>query len=340
MVSCALLAPENNALLRCVAEEIRCLTGERVPTLFLHELGNSSELVLDEQRLLLGGVDLASMDMVWLHRFRYENPILPKPLSYLDWSLWRVEYLIEQQRYSALSSLFAELERRGVNTLNGHREQLLGWMPQWQLESLQAAGSRVVSTLCTNVPERAKAFLEQHEQVVWRPTTGRAAWQRFGEKQRKDLIREDKPPALLAAVVPGAMLRGYVLQGRLVITLAHSTAGHYEGEESLEYFWLHKLSLAQEQQVVQAANRLGLSWGEVTFVVHEQSAVVYSIDFDPDIDSLPDRFRAYLVSVLAHELSGLDWKQVELPQQREARRALFTRRMMQVLFDFERIKYS
>ena len=44
-------------------------------------------------------------------------------------------------------------------------------------------------------------------------------WQIFRDRQRQHLIAEDKPPVMLAPVVPGLLRRSFVIDGRVVLTV-------------------------------------------------------------------------------------------------------------------------
>ncbi len=94
-------------------------------------------LLLDETRMLWNGQDLSAFDRVLIHGFKYATPVIPDAAPQRDWSLWRDDYLAEQQSFSALFSFIVELKRRGVTVINsgsldGQPSQICpaGWLPQ------------------------------------------------------------------------------------------------------------------------------------------------------------------------------------------------------------------
>lgn len=347
MSNCAIFTSSSNP----IAEEVKNKIGNDCPVFDL-SLVNSEELIIDAERLFLNGIDLTSFKYIWLHNFQYQNPIIPSAVEQCDWSLWRAEYLVEQQRYSALASLFAELNRRGVILLNAPTIQLSTWMVQQPLELLRDLSYAVPDMLCTNDMQTAEEFVKQYKQVIWRPATGCAAWQLFKTKQQDDLIDPTKPPVLLAEVVSGLMLRAYVLFGKVVLVLANTTAGYASIDENshtehLEQFWHIQASAELEAELIKIAEDINLIWGEIIFVqddVDKQQPVIYGVNSDPEVSSLPLAYKDYLTSALAYGLMGnlsdIFKLQNKLPEDKQNRQTLFTKRMMQVLFDFEKIKYS
>lgn len=90
------------------------------------------------------------------------------------------------------------------------------------------------------------------------------------------------------------------------------------------------------------ASKTGIPWALVHFVLKEGRPCIYDVDVDPILNWLPAIYRKYLTEKLAHRLAGIKDKTTfaekeNLPNERPT---IFLRRMLQILFEFERSKYG
>jgi hypothetical protein len=285
------------------------------------------------------GVNVAQLKTAYIHGFSYANPVIPPALPDTDWSVWQVHDTAQQQSYSFAHSAFGELARRGVTVVNPPAVHVQNFMKVDLLEDLRQAGLRVPELLCTNDADAAQAFAERVGRAVWRPTTGRAAWQLFGDKQREHLFLPDKPPILLAEAVTGPLIRAYVLAGRPALYLKRTPPADVPIPERLEALQaVDRPGL--DEPVQRLVQTLGLSWGQVFFVLSEDRPYVYDVDVDPILDWLPDEHREALTDGLARSLLGLEFVKPEVSSEPQARPTLFLRRMLRAVFDLETAKYQ
>ncbi|GEM_PF-906405 len=316
------------------------------------------QFVLDDETVACRGMDLSRLDWLWVRGLPYMDPVLPPALRTADWSLWRHDHLLEQQRYSAWESLFAELERRGAKVINSRRLIARQFMLVEHLLLLQRQGFRVPELLCSNDMAEVEAFMERHPMVWWRPASGRAAWQRFTDKQRLFLIAPDKPPVMLAGHDGRRQLRAWLFGGECLLCLSvepaslrpveELEAGGDHGElarmESLETW----LPFTPGERVMAELGRLAGAgsawWIEVSFDVHAGGeTVIFDVDFDPSLDALPPPVAERLLEALERQFSARTARDTVEPHAlppRLERPTLFLRRMLQIQFEMEHSKYA
>ena len=79
-------------------------------------LDPSQPVTLDAAGVSWNGVRLESLEAIFVHGFRYEDPVLPPADSACDWSLWQIGAVVRQQSWSFLYSVWSRLEQAGGNT--------------------------------------------------------------------------------------------------------------------------------------------------------------------------------------------------------------------------------
>ncbi|MBF0587868.1 MAG: hypothetical protein HQL53_01945 [Magnetococcales bacterium] len=304
-------------------------------------------LTMDAQRLLWNGVEMTSMERVFLYGFRYVNPVIPDAAVQRDWSVWRDDHLAEQQGYSAVLSFLQELSRRGTAVLNHAEVHIRHQRPFVELERLRMAGVAVPELLLTNEAVAAERFMARHQQVVWRPASGRGAWQRFTHRQQQDLVAEHKPPVMLAKVISGPLQRSYFLAGYWVQHLRHEAPDATPALERLERFQSVKPSpsILRSLAPLLAKGKIPpLGWGLVSYVVGDDGqAWIYDLDPDPRLETLPAPHRTRLLTALGGYLRKgrrSSTPSLQTDPQAISRPQLFLRRMLRILFEFEHSKYK
>jgi hypothetical protein len=280
------------------------------------------------------------LDVAYVHGFSYMNPVVPSPVREKDWSVWQADYLIEQQKFSFLYSLFTELERGGVKLINSPKVHLKNFAKPTFLQGLKRSGFLTPKLLCTNDMESVMKFCSQNDRTVWRPTSGRAAWQLFLEKQRQYLIKKNSPPILLAEAADGPLLRGYIFDGEALLILKNSVPDPNPPEKLEQFSHMECDEINDELRGL--ASKTAITWALVHFVLKEGRPCIFDIDVDPILNWLPEFYRKYLTEKLAHRLAGIKYKTIlageeNLPNERPT---IFLRRMLQILFEFERSKYG
>jgi hypothetical protein len=297
-------------------------------------------LSIDGEAIFFDGIDLTTLDAVWIQGFSYQNPVVPAAKINQDWTLWQIDHLIEQQTYSSFYSLFQELDRRGVMVINPPWVHVRNFSRFALLERVRHSGFQVPPLLCSNQVESVDAFCQHHGDVVWRPACGLSSWQRFTAKQQADLVGVDSPPILLAKVVAGPLNNSYFLNGNSVLSLQHQAPDFTPPMERLEQFWPVDNNQAPDpEQLLQV---VGGYWLKVTYITDGRGAWIYDLDSDPVLSGLPELFSNHLLLVLAEQMTGqADLSNLEaklaIPQERSN---MFLRRMYRILFDMEAIKYS
>jgi hypothetical protein len=176
--------------------------------------------------------------------------------------------------------------------------------------------------------------------TLWRPTTGRAAWQRFLDKQRRHLINPAKPPVLLAKAIEGPLIRCWLYRGEPLLALQHRAPTAEGRLERLEVFASVELSSRTMTGISGLCEVLGASWLQVTLVESECGAYIYDFDSDPLLDWMPPAHYRFLLGRLATRLVREASAPDRAPLEPSERPTLFLRRMLRELFPYEASKYE
>ncbi len=337
-----IFAPNHNSTAKSLNHHINSLSPDSA-FLFDISLDGSQNVVLEAEDIIWDGTNLAELDTAFVHGFSYADPVVPSGNPEIDWSVWQADYVTDQQKYSFLYSLFRELERRGVQVINPPQVHLDCYMKSSLLEKLRQNGFCVPSTVCTNDRECVDTFRKGKKKVVWRPDTGRGAYQLFLDGQRDDLIKAQNPPVILAEGIEGPLIRGYVFDGMPLLCLG-SNSPKESPIEMLEQFWEVSCPEANNE-LARLAELLDLRWAQVLFVLQDDKLWIYDVDSDPILDWLPEEFKNFLLVQLSNCLLDKGIQEISSPPTNEGkfplkeRPAFFLRRMLQMLFDFERSKY-
>lgn len=336
-----LVAPAKSPLAKQLQQCLTSLTGTS-PDWFDADLPEGTRVSLGEHGATWDGVPLDGFDALFVHGFRYEDPVLPVASPAADWSLWQAGHVRQQQRYSLFYSLLSRLEAGSPRLYNGPSVHLDGFSRLHQLERLGLGGAPVAAVIATNDPAEAESFCMRQAAagvpVVWRTATGRSAWQIFRDRQRLHLIAADRPPVMLAPVVPGLLRRSFVIDGRVVLTVEWA-APSLEALERFEQF--HVVDPARNATGIggEALSELRIRWGSVLYVAAPGGPVIYDVDVDPLVTDLPAPLCCHLLACLAAGLAGEQPPVYAGPAVVE-RESLFLRRMLRIQFEMEQTKFA
>jgi hypothetical protein len=293
---------------------------------------------LERESLYWNDVDVSLLKSAYVRGFSYTNPVVPRAKDDADWSLWQYDYITEQQKTSFLYSTFSEMHLRGVKMSNAPGVYLDVSMKMDLMERLRSDNVAVTDLLCTNDRQQAEAFCKAREHALWRPVTGRAAWQLCLERQLDALVDTDKPPILLAGITEGSFVRCYICNGEPVLCLKFGPASQLPLER-LEVFEVMP-ETGFYDQLRKTAKVVGMQWGAVHCVINDDEICVYDIDADPILTSLPTEVEEYLTLCLAHGLLEKSAPVSDALLDTALVRSLpFLRRMLAILFDMEGSKY-
>ena len=340
---------------RELAQELNVLEpGCCVP--FHHDAIGDNTITRGDNTIRWNGVELTTLESAWICGFPYMDPVVPPVAGRPDWARWQCAHLLEQQTYSALESVFAELERQGVQLVNRRAHALGEFSKAEQLLRLGRNGCTVPQLLCSNDEEQADAFCARFENVLWRPPTGRAAWQRFTGKQRRHLIGPDKPPVVLAERLGENFNIAWCFDGDAMLCVELDPPAPRPVEvlgnpadygELLRFETLEMLTVRDPHDASFELGSAwrgspGLRWAAVTSMRDKAGrTVIYDIDPDPDISWLPEPLRDWLKQCVARRLLDREPDRRYAPAvgMRLQRPALFLRRMLQIQYEMEDSKY-
>lgn len=286
-----------------------------------------------------GGVAVHRLEALFVCGIDFEEPQVPREVASAEWGVWQIDYLVDQQRASFVSSVLREAARRGVRVVNRWEALHAGFSRPALLTALARAGCKVPPWLCSNDMEAVKRFCAGQEAVAWRPAAGRARWQLFLDKQREALVDPKKPPVLIARHPDRELVRAFVCAGEVLLAF-ECAPPRIDGFEHME-----EVRACDPGPAAAALERipalLGAEWAQVSYVPNGDSPIVYDVDVDPRYGWLPAAWRDYLEERLARKLLGLPAPTpAELPLPAPAERdSLFVRRMLVSLHEMEATKY-
>lgn len=333
------LAEAADGCTRELVAHLERLSGQPCPLFDFSALAEA-RVVLDQAGIAWNGEQLHTFDKLVVTGFDCQDPVIPRAAASADWSVWQIDSIVDQQRWSFVASMLLDLERRGVLLVNSWNALEFGFAKALLFAQLKRAGFLVPDWLCSNEMPVVQRFCEQHQHVVWRPGSGRAMWQLFLDKQRLHCVDPAKPPILIASHPEQALARAFVCGDEVLLGL-NCSAPHVDRFERMEEVWACDCGpLAAE--LVRAASRLGANWAQVLFVEQGGRPCIYDIDVDPRYGWLPPPFRAYLQVRLARKLLGLPAAGAGVPAlpARGERDSLFVRRMLVTLHELEATKYA
>ncbi len=307
--------------------------------LFRFPLQGSPLVSLERDVVLWDNVDVSKLSTAYVRGFSYTNPVVPAAMEDTDWSLWQLDYIREQQKTSFLYSAFSEMHRLGVNMYNAPGVYLDVSMKVDLLERIRDAGVTVPDLVCTNNRSEADSFSDSQENILWRPATGRAAWQLCKERQLDSLIDPGKTPVILAGIEPGIFVRCYICNGEPVLCLKYSPPSPLPLERLEVFQVVEETDFYHDLRAT--AKVLELQWGVISCTVDDGKTAVYDIDADPILSELPPEVQEYLMLCLAHSLIGQTAPTAQALHGTSLVRSLpFLRRMLAVLFEIEYKKYA
>jgi hypothetical protein len=333
------LAESADTCARELAAHIENLSCEPCPVFDFSATGHA-RVEMDQSGITWDGEKLSAFDKLVVAGFDYQDPLIPRAVSSADWSVWQIDYVVDEQHWSFVSSVLRDLERRGVVLINGWDALQYNFAKARLLGELKRAGFLVPHWLCSNEMSVVQQFCQEQKRVVWRPNTGRAMWQLFLDKQRLHCVDPAKPPVLIASHTEGALVRAFVCGDEVLLAL-NGSAPHMENFEQMEEVWSCDCAPVADE-LVRAVNRIGAGWAQVLYVEQDGKPCIYDIDVDPRYGWLPPQFRAYLQARLARKLLGMPAPgNAVLPvPPRCERESLFMRRMLVTLHELEATKYA
>ncbi|MFO7566316.1 MAG: hypothetical protein R6X02_26975 [Enhygromyxa sp.] len=173
---------------------------------------------------------------------------------------WYATLVAFREKAEFMVSLVARWEALGVRVYNSPRTDWLQGKPM-QLAALEQAGLPVPRTLWTNDPAALRDFAREVGRVAYKPVSGGAATRELGPEDLLDerLAALDAAPVTFQELLPGADLRVYVIDGRVVAALQiHSSALDFRQHEQE----IHAIELPDElaRVCVRACEVIGLRW--------------------------------------------------------------------------------
>jgi hypothetical protein len=213
-----IIGPADDPQVTAVADELR-RRGHEPVVLDLARFPGELALSVRDGVASARHLDLASVGTWYVRSLPLPLPFrVPQPAGPGGERTARVRYAAGRERRSFLSGFTAALQAAGARCVNPPAAMAQHFRKLEQLDALRNAGVPVPATLATSDPDAVRDFArETGAPVVYKPLAGGGRCRRM-TRDDLDLDRLRllaRAPVLFQAEIPGANVRGYVVDGRM-----------------------------------------------------------------------------------------------------------------------------
>lgn len=250
------------------------------------------------------GVDVDDLDAVFVDRLgaevrdgRFAEPLAERPYSLLN--------QLREYRGVLLSTLQV-LEERGVRVVNPTATRELHLRKPWQLATLADAGLPVPETLTTNDPDAVRTFVDEVDDVIYKPVTGGGYARPLDEQALDDrLDRLANAPVQFQERLSGDSFRLYVVDGELVAAGRLVTDGDVLDYRSESHDVEQETVRPEiERATVEAAEALDLTFAGIDVVADDDEFAFLEANPAPMFVTFDDEAGTDVAGALADSLSS------------------------------------
>ncbi|MFP4476396.1 MAG: hypothetical protein ACLFOY_12620 [Desulfatibacillaceae bacterium] len=324
----------RGAQARLVRDSLNRLAG--VQAIALDPGSGGVPVSMDLGGTVVDGRAAGRFDVAYTHGFGYERPVTPPECPGVDRSVWRDDHVVEVQRAAFVHGLFENMERRGMTVVNPPRVWFAVFLLPVLLDRVEAAGVKVLKRVCTNDLELADGFASEAGRTVWRPVTGRAAWQVHVRGRDVRRFGPGRPPILLAEAPPGSLVRIWTYLGRPLLCVSYRSpdVGPPERLETVR-----ELDPGPYVRFCEDFHEAAsIPWSLLSLVDGKDGQWLADVDADPDFSWLPGSYRDILCLRFARALAGLEIRDTGSLLPEAARPVPAQRSALRMLYALERAK--
>lgn len=229
--------------------------------------------------------DVTDVTGVFLWAHQLFRPRLPRFADDVETDGLRHTVIRLDSWRGVFNSLLPVFERHGATVFTRPWAQHYHDLKPFQVSQFAAEDVPVPATLVTSDPERARAFVDRHGEVVYKPVTGGAAPSRLTAAELTDakLDRLANAPVQFQEYVPGEDVRVYFLDDEVIAASEYVTDA-----------WSHKtvegdpadaervhLRPAVREAVERAATRSPLQFGAADVRLTDDSFALLELNPGP-----------------------------------------------------------
>lgn len=302
----ALFSNRKNAQAQALAQAVAGRGGEAVP-LDIKLGGKGRPLMsMGQDGFFWEGVDFSDVSVAHVVCKAYNTPVCAPPvMNIASFARLRADYLAEREFQAASMGFFQFFAARGglvINPVSGvyvDHDAKTGFY-----EKLRAWGFSVPSSITTNDPEQALAFVRRCDQVVAKPSMGIGSTRLLDKTDLEFLEDVRLCPVLFQERIKGQTLRVHVVGKKAVCTVMVEGEGvdSRTGDRRVSMF---NLSREHEEEIVRANSMLDLHFSAWDAILEPGGRLVL-LDCNPGpyilwigldlADKILEQFAVYMVT--------------------------------------------
>jgi glutathione synthase/RimK-type ligase-like ATP-grasp enzyme len=250
-------------------------------------------------------LNLDDIRAVWWRR--------PQPFELHD-DLGESGHFAENECKEAIEGLWSVIERHAV-WINSPLFDEAAHKKTYQLALARDLGMRLPATCITNSPKQARRFVEERDQLIYKPFAGTVQeWRetrllKEADKTQLDQVRH--APVILQDYIDGPDYRVTVIGQHIFPARIDASKGDYPVDFRLNSknvsITPEQLPEKLEQQIHALMERLNLVYGAIDFRQDKQTGAFYFLEINPAGQWLfvEDQTRQPIAQTLAEELVRL-----------------------------------
>jgi len=184
-------------------------------------LNEGVDAAFDGKRFLYKGEPLDEIKCWYLRHIM--SPIPPGfelGDKYYLYSDWFVDYMQRKERFGFQLSWLLALSIQGIPVINPPEHGGVVQLKPFQLQMANLAGLKIPKTLITNNPQRVRSFLQEVDEVIYKPLLGGAICQALDEEALSRLETIVASPVIFQERAHGRSVRLTIIGQEVVSAVA------------------------------------------------------------------------------------------------------------------------
>ena len=239
--------------------------------------GLYGKLVWQTDRVTWQGIDISpdKIDGVLVCGLAPSNPVQQDfeagNKHKLSWAEWFQAFGTQRDRSDTLLSLLLLYEKAGIPMFNPSSASMLSRRKPYQVSILQGLGCTMPTTLVSNDPAAAAAFIDNVGECIIKPAAGGSLTLSANKLQLSGQLNQLRyAPAIIQQRIFGVDLRVIVVDGRVcsvvsvdVLTGSIDFRGEPDYQNGESGYCEVELPTKVQQQCIKAVQKLGLKYSGI-----------------------------------------------------------------------------